>query len=129
MLGMLFSEMVLAPRLLPSPFVRRKTVLLQLACPAAWATLCCTAPSRAAMRSNIPLAPPPGLPSQPPLPQGVCAARPDDFRLVVMSATLDAAAFTRYFGGAKAAYVQARCCCCCCCCCWGLGCGLLWVLF
>lgn len=38
--------------------------------------------------------------------QGVCAARPDDFRLVVMSATLDAAAFTRYFRGAKAAYVQ-----------------------
>jgi HrpA-like RNA helicase len=38
--------------------------------------------------------------------KGVCAARPHDFRLLVMSATLDAAAFTRYFGGAKAAYVQ-----------------------
>ena len=38
--------------------------------------------------------------------KGVCRQRPHDFRLVVMSATLDAAAFTRYFGGAKAAYVQ-----------------------
>lgn len=38
----------------------------------------------------------------------VCRQRGDDFRLVVMSATLDAAAFTRYFDGAKAAYVQGR---------------------
>lgn len=38
----------------------------------------------------------------------VCRQRRDDFRLVVMSATLDAAAFTRYFEGAKAAYVQGR---------------------
>jgi hypothetical protein len=38
--------------------------------------------------------------------KGVCAQRPLDFRLVVMSATLDAAAFVRYFEGAKAAYVQ-----------------------
>lgn len=45
-------------------------------------------------------------PHPPPPPQAVCNARPDDFRLVVMSATLDAAAFTRYFQGAKAAYVQ-----------------------
>ncbi|PRW45383.1 ATP-dependent RNA helicase dhx8 isoform A [Chlorella sorokiniana] len=40
--------------------------------------------------------------------KGVCAARPDDFRLLVMSATLDAAAFTRYFNGAQAAYIQGR---------------------
>ncbi|KAL4442503.1 hypothetical protein ABPG77_005087 [Micractinium sp. CCAP 211/92] len=38
----------------------------------------------------------------------VCRQRRDDFRLVVMSATLDAAAFTRYFEGAQAAYVQGR---------------------
>jgi hypothetical protein len=38
--------------------------------------------------------------------KGVCAQRPLDFRLIVMSATLDAAAFVRYFEGAKAAYVQ-----------------------
>ena len=38
--------------------------------------------------------------------KGVLAKRKDDFRLVVMSATLDAAAFCRYFDGAKAAYVQ-----------------------
>lgn len=40
--------------------------------------------------------------------QGVCERRPDDFRMVVMSATLDAASFCRYFGGAKAAYIQVR---------------------
>lgn len=40
--------------------------------------------------------------------KGVLAARRDDFRLIVMSATLDAAAFVRYFGGAQAAYVQVR---------------------
>lgn len=33
--------------------------------------------------------------------------RRDDFRLIVMSATLDAASFVRYFDGGKAAYVQA----------------------
>ena len=32
----------------------------------------------------------------------------EDLQLLIMSATLDAAAFTRYFDGAKAAYVQAR---------------------
>lgn len=40
--------------------------------------------------------------------KGVLAQRRDDFRLVVMSATLDAAAFVRYFQGARAAYVQGR---------------------
>ncbi|KAL4447805.1 hypothetical protein ABPG75_005024 [Micractinium tetrahymenae] len=40
--------------------------------------------------------------------KNVCRQRRDDFRLVVMSATLDAAAFTRYFDGAQAAYVQGR---------------------
>ncbi len=40
--------------------------------------------------------------------KGVLAQRKDDFRLIVMSATLDAAAFVRYFDGAKAAYVQVR---------------------
>ncbi|GAB4816131.1 hypothetical protein N2152v2_003177 [Parachlorella kessleri] len=40
--------------------------------------------------------------------KGVLAKRKDDFRLVVMSATLDVAAFCRYFNGAKAAYVQGR---------------------
>ncbi len=38
--------------------------------------------------------------------KGVAAARGGDFRLIVMSATLDAAAFTRFFGGAAAAYVE-----------------------
>ena len=38
--------------------------------------------------------------------KAVCRQRPADFRLVVMSATLDAAAFTRYFEGAQAAYVE-----------------------
>lgn len=40
--------------------------------------------------------------------KAVCRQRPADFRLVVMSATLDAAAFTRYFEGAQAAYVEGR---------------------
>ena len=40
--------------------------------------------------------------------KGVVRQRQGDFRLVVMSATLDAAAFTRYFEGAKAVYVQVR---------------------
>lgn len=35
------------------------------------------------------------------------AKRKDGFRLIVMSATLDAASFVRYFDGGKAAYVQA----------------------
>ena len=35
-------------------------------------------------------------------------ARKGDFRLLVMSATLDAAGFTRYFPGAGAAYVEGR---------------------
>lgn len=38
----------------------------------------------------------------------VCAARGNRFRLVVMSATLDAAGFQRYFPGAGAVYVQGR---------------------
>ena len=38
--------------------------------------------------------------------KGVVRQRRSDFRLVVMSATLDAAAFARYFEGAKAVYVQ-----------------------
>jgi ATP-dependent RNA helicase DHX8/PRP22 len=38
----------------------------------------------------------------------VRAARGEDFRLVVMSATLDATGFTRYFPGSHAAYVQGR---------------------
>jgi ATP-dependent RNA helicase DHX8/PRP22 len=40
--------------------------------------------------------------------KGIVKQRTDGFRLIIMSATLDAAAFTRYFDGAKAAYVQAR---------------------
>ena len=38
----------------------------------------------------------------------VLDARPDGFRLVVMSATLDADAFAGFFGGARAVYVQGR---------------------
>jgi ATP-dependent RNA helicase DHX8/PRP22 len=38
----------------------------------------------------------------------VLDARPDNFRLVVMSATLDADAFADFFGGARAVYVQGR---------------------
>jgi hypothetical protein len=33
--------------------------------------------------------------------KGVLARRPDDFRLIVMSATLDAAPMSAYFGGAR----------------------------
>lgn len=40
--------------------------------------------------------------------KGVMAERPSDFRLIVMSATLDAAAFLQYFKGARAIYVQGR---------------------
>eukprot|EP00887_Chlorella_sp_A99_P005931 scaffold29.g5931.t1 len=40
--------------------------------------------------------------------KGVLARRASDFRLIVMSATLDAAAFVRYFDGALAAYVEGR---------------------
>jgi ATP-dependent RNA helicase DHX8/PRP22 len=38
----------------------------------------------------------------------VLDARPVGFRLVVMSATLDADAFAEFFGGARAVYVQGR---------------------
>lgn len=38
----------------------------------------------------------------------VRAARGDDFRLIVMSATLDATGFVSYFPGSKAVYVQGR---------------------
>ena len=38
----------------------------------------------------------------------VLDARPSGFRLVVMSATLDADAFAGFFGGARAVYVQGR---------------------
>jgi ATP-dependent RNA helicase DHX8/PRP22 len=38
----------------------------------------------------------------------VMDARPEGFRLVVMSATLDADAFADFFGGARAVYVQGR---------------------
>jgi hypothetical protein len=38
--------------------------------------------------------------------KGVLARRPDDFRLIVMSATLDAAPMSTYFGGARIAYVK-----------------------
>ena len=40
--------------------------------------------------------------------KSVRAARGKDFRLIVMSATLDATGFISYFPGAKAAYVQGR---------------------
>ena len=40
--------------------------------------------------------------------KGVLARRPDDFRLIVMSATLDAAPMSAYFGGARIAYVKVR---------------------
>ncbi|KIY98086.1 RNA helicase [Monoraphidium neglectum] len=40
--------------------------------------------------------------------KGVAARRGDDFRLLVMSATLDAEAFSKYFGGARAVWVQGR---------------------
>lgn len=38
--------------------------------------------------------------------KGVLARRPDDFRLIVMSATLDAAPMSSYFGDARIAYVK-----------------------
>ena len=38
--------------------------------------------------------------------KGVLARRPDDFRLVVMSATLDAAPMSAYFGDVRIAYVK-----------------------
>ena len=38
----------------------------------------------------------------------VLDARPDGFRLIVMSATLDADAFAGFFRGARAVYVQGR---------------------
>lgn len=38
--------------------------------------------------------------------KGLLARRPDDFRLIVMSATLDAAPMSTYFGGARVAYVK-----------------------
>ena len=38
--------------------------------------------------------------------KGVLARRPDDFRLIVMSATLDAAPMSAYFGDARIAYVK-----------------------
>ncbi len=38
----------------------------------------------------------------------VLDARPDGFRLVVTSATLDADAFADFFGNARAVYVQGR---------------------
>lgn len=38
--------------------------------------------------------------------KGVLARRPDEFRLIVMSATLDAAPMSAYFGDARIAYVK-----------------------
>lgn len=38
--------------------------------------------------------------------KGVLARRPDDFRLVVMSATLNAAPMSAYYGDARIAYVK-----------------------
>jgi len=40
--------------------------------------------------------------------KGVLTRRPDDFRLVVMSATLNATHMAQYFGGARIAYVKVR---------------------
>ena len=40
--------------------------------------------------------------------KGVAARRGASFRLLIMSATLDAAKFAGYFGGARAAYVRGR---------------------
>jgi hypothetical protein len=40
--------------------------------------------------------------------KGVLARRPDDFRLIVMSATIDAAPMSAYFGDARIAYVKVR---------------------
>lgn len=40
--------------------------------------------------------------------KGVKARRKDSFKLLVMSATLEARQFADYFGGARCAYVQGR---------------------
>ena len=40
--------------------------------------------------------------------KSMLAKRKSDFRLIVMSATLDAASFVRYFDGVVAAYVEVR---------------------
>jgi len=40
--------------------------------------------------------------------KGVLAKRPSDFRLIVMSATLDTASFVSYFEGARAVYIHGR---------------------
>jgi HrpA-like RNA helicase len=40
--------------------------------------------------------------------KGVLKLRGDDFRLIVMSATLDAKKFCDYFDGAEPAYIQGR---------------------
>ena len=42
------------------------------------------------------------------LPDQTQEKRGDDFRLIVMSATLDAEKFVKYLGASKAAYIQVR---------------------